>query len=292
MTPYVPGTDDDPEAHPPADTAPEAESAPAPEDPGPESPPDASGGDEPTATSEAELDPSPEAEPAPAVAQDPVASGGPTVADLPRAEHSDPALSAMDRVQSREAEADESGGMSWSWLGGLAIFVLTVVGVWFWTNREAPQEASLLRHAADVAVEYRVDVVTDDPNRAASYVLEEFGLSLFPPELDGFVLLGVGAAELVPGVVVPAYRYDGRQGVTAVVFAYDYILLDQAAAQNLLSLAPEVYARLAEPEPVDSRRVGNAFVVTWRRRAMVFTAVAPGQEAAERILQSVRRPEI
>jgi hypothetical protein len=198
----------------------------------------------------------------------------------------------MERLQTRTADDTGDTGLSWSWLLGIVLVVLAVVGVWVWTHRDEPQETSLLRQAAEAAVEFRLMEITNDPNRAASYVLEEFGLSLFPPELDGFALLGVGAAELVPGVVMPAYRYDGNQGVTIVVFVYDYILLDQAAREGVLTLAPEVYSRLAEPEPIDSRRVGDAYVVTWRRRSMIFTAVAPGQEAAERILQSVRRPEI
>ncbi|MEL6614537.1 MAG: hypothetical protein AAFQ43_02300, partial [Bacteroidota bacterium] len=176
-----------------------------------------------------------------------------------------------------------------SWLAGVALVVLGVVAVWMWVNREEAPATDLLRHAVEVAPEFRPVEITDDADRASAFVLEQFQVVTSPPELDGFVLLGVGPAELASGVVVPAYRYDGAQGVTVVVFSYDYPLLDEAAAEGVLTLAPEVYARLAEPEPVDSRRQGDAYTVTWRRRSTLYTAVAPGQEVAERILQSVRR---
>ena len=203
----------------------------------------------------------------------------------------EPYPAAMDRVQTPDREAEPPSRLSWSWLAGIAILVLTIVGVWTWVNRDVPQESSLLLAAAEGASEFRTSVPTNDPDRAASYVLEEFGLSLFPPEIEGYALLGVGPAELAPGVVVPGYRYGGPQNAALVVYAYDYILLDAAEAENLLRLAPEVYARLAEPEPVDSRRVGEAYVVTWRRRATIYSAVTPGQESAEQILQSVRLSE-
>ncbi len=203
-------------------------------------------------------------------------------------------LSAYDRVQQRETAPEASGGgLSWSWFAGLVFFIAGVVGVWMWVNR-APEaaEPDLYRLAVSAATDFRPSEITDDPDRAMSYVLEAFGFPLFPPELDGFTLLGVGRAEWASGVEVPAFRYDGADGATVVVYVYDYIFLDDTAREGILRLAPEVYARLAEPEPVDSRRVDGAYVVTWRRRASIFSAVAPGEASAEQLLQSVRRAEI
>lgn len=206
----------------------------------------------------------------------------------------DPAsVSALDRRQSGlDASGDDVRSFSLSWIGGVAFVLLGIIAVWFWVNRAEAPATDLLRHAVEVAPEFRPVEITDDPDRAAAFILEQFQIVTAPPDLDGFILLGVGPAELAPGVVVPAYRYDGAQSATVVVFSYDYPLLDEASAEGVLTLAPEVYARLAEPEPVDSRRQGDAYTVTWRRRSTLYTAVAPGQEVAERILQSVRRPEI
>lgn len=202
-------------------------------------------------------------------------------------------VSAFDRVQERSTAPEASEGVSWSWLAGLVFLILGVVSVWFWVNREpAAEEPDLYRLAVQVAPEFRPMEITDDPDQASTFLLEQFGLSLFPPELDGFDLIGVGPAELGSGVEVPAFRYDGANNSTVVVFMYDYILLDEAAELGVLRLAPEAYARLAEPEPVDSRRVDGSYVVSWRRRSTIFSAVAPGEAAVEQLLQSVRRAEL
>ena len=204
----------------------------------------------------------------------------------------DPMQTAMDRVQQRESE-DVDTEFSWKWLGGIALLVLGIVGVWLWTQRGAALENDLLREAVAASREFRPSEITNDPDMAASWVFDNLeGWLVFPPEIAEFELLGVGSAELTPSVFVPGFRYDGTQGATFVVYAYDYILLDEAANSGRLRLAPAVYARLAEPEPVDIRRQGDAYVVTWRRRATIFTAVAPGEELAERISQAVRRPEL
>ena len=205
---------------------------------------------------------------------------------------SDPMRSAMDRVQQREAEPVETE-FSWKWLGAVALLVLGIVAVWTWTHRETDAENDLLREAVAASREFRTAEVTNDPEAAASWVFDNLeGWLVFPPEISDFELLGVGSAELAPAVFVPAFRYDGTQGATFVVYAYDYILLDEASSSGRLRLAPAVYARLAEPEPVDIRRQGDAYVVTWRRRATLFTAVAPGEVLAERISQAVRRAEL
>lgn len=204
-----------------------------------------------------------------------------------------PPVTAFDRVQERSSSPEASEGMSWSWLAGLVFLIVGIVGVWFWVNREpVTAEPDLYRLAVSVAPEFRPLEITNDPDQAASFLLERFGLSLFPPELDGFNLIGVGPVELGSGVEVPAFRYDGADNSTVVVFMYDYILLDEAAEKGILRLAPEAYARLAEPEPVDSRRVDGAYVVSWRRRSTIFSAVAPGEAAVEQLLQSVRRAEL
>lgn len=211
----------------------------------------------------------------------------------PSREHPDPAVSALDRVQSRVDDSGEPRGTSWGWLIGLALVVVGVVGVWFWTHRETAPDNDLLREAVAAYREFRPAAITNDPEEAASWVFENLeGWLVYPPDLEGYQLLGVGAVELADAVFVPAFRYDGLQGATFVVFAYDYILLDEASEMGRLRLAPEVYARMAEAEPVDIRREGDVYVVTWRRRSILFTAVAPGEELAEQISQAVRQREL
>ena len=201
------------------------------------------------------------------------------------------ALSAGDRRQT-PVETETTRRTPWLWLIGtvvLAVLVGVVYGAV--TGADSASQADLLTEAVETARSFRVDVVTDEASRAEAFVIEQFGIPIAAPDLGGLQLLGAGAAELVPGLVVPAFRYDARSGATVVVFAYDYVTLDQARAEGKLVLAPAVYSRLAEPDPVDSRREGDAYVVTWRRRATIYSAVTPGQESAEQILQSVRLSE-
>lgn len=211
----------------------------------------------------------------------------------PAPDSSDPAISAMDRVQSREKQLERDVGISWRWLAGVILIVVGIVGVWMWTHRDTGPENDLLREAVSAYRTFRPAEITNDPDAAATWVFDNLqGWLIFPPDVDGFELLGVGRVELADAVFVPAFRYDAPDGSTIVVFAYDYILLDQATEAGRLRLAPEVYARLAEEVPVDIRREGDAYVVTWRRRSILFTAVAPGEDLAEQISRAVRRPEL
>lgn len=176
------------------------------------------------------------------------------------------------------------------WSGLVVLAVAAVAALYAWLNTpEADPNSDLLVSAAATAPVFRVDVVTDDAEVAREYVIEQFGIAIQPPRFDDLQLLGVGLAELAPGVIVPAFRYDLRNDGTIVVYAYDYVMLDEAAASGAATLNPAVYARLAEPQPVDSRRVGDRYVVTWRDRAIIYTAIAPGRDSAELVLQGVRQ---
>ncbi|MEM6326126.1 MAG: hypothetical protein AAF791_03325 [Bacteroidota bacterium] len=208
------------------------------------------------------------------------------------ADRAPPSVSAMDRIQD-PAPADDEADFSWRWLAGVVLVIAGIMGVWLWTHRDTGPDDDLLREAVAAYRTFSPAELTNDPDEAAEWVFDNLqGWLIFPPEIEGFVMLGVGSAQLADAVFVPAFRYDGADNTTFVVFAYDYILLDEAAESGRLRLAPEVYARLAEPEPVDIRREGDAYVVTWRRRSVLFTAVAPGEELAEQISQAVRRQEL
>ncbi|MEM1056895.1 MAG: hypothetical protein AAGI52_15330 [Bacteroidota bacterium] len=228
-------------------------------------------------------------------APDPAEPSQPSAEADPAAEGAPPTIapvSAIDRLQTPHEES-EPDGVSWAWLAGVVLVVMGIVGVWIWTHRDTGPDNDLLREAVAAYEEFRTAEITNDPEVAATWVLENLReVFLFPPEIEGYELLGVGSADFAEGVSVPAFRYDGRNGSTFVVFGYDYYLLDRAAESGRLRLAPEVYARLAEPEPVDIRREGDSYVVTWRRRSLLFTAVAPGEELAERISNAVRREEL
>jgi hypothetical protein len=84
---------------------------------------------------------------------------------------------------------------------------------------------------------------------------------------------------------VPAFRYEGADGARTTVFAYDYILLDRV--RTAFDLPDGTYAALSEPTPVDSRVVDGQFVVSWRERAMIFSAVTSSEQVAEQIRQAV-----
>ena len=115
------------------------------------------------------------------------------------------------------------------------------------------------------------------------------------PDLPALAVVGVAvptvatirpsAATTPVPVQMPVFRYEAADGARAHVFVYDYILLDRMASQ--LDLPAATYAVLSEPVPVDSRVVGDAFVVTWRDRSILFSAFTTDEAVADRIRQAV-----
>ncbi|HYG66491.1 MAG TPA: hypothetical protein VD838_02495, partial [Anaeromyxobacteraceae bacterium] len=134
----------------------------------------------------------------------------------------------------------------------------------------ATDAQDLLTLAAAHASDVRLDVATSDLDAAEEFVIGEFGWPIRVPVLPEARLEGVGVARLAEGVEVPVFRYQAG-GEPLVVYAYDYAFLD--AAMDRLTLAAPVYARLADDPSVDVRRVGDAYLVLWRRRAAIYTAV-------------------
>lgn len=209
----------------------------------------------------------------------------PDVTDLP----------AFDRVQSRPRGPAKEGRSLGLWIG-LAALVLLGVGLtawWLWPTEEGGGD--VLAHLVETSDAFQPDLVTTRPDEARALVLDALGWDVAPPDLPALAIVGVGipsvgsvrpSANVAPAEVqVPTFRYEGADGERAVVFAYDYILLDRVRAA--FDLPDGTYAALSEPTPVDSRVVDGRFVVTWRRRAMIFSAVTPDEAVAERIRQAV-----
>ena len=157
------------------------------------------------------------------------------------------------------------------------------------------EASDVLVHFVDAAVGFAPEMSTTQPEMARQFVYEALGWDVAPPDLPSLAVVGVGipsvgvvrpSASAAPAEVqVPTYRYEGAEGERAVVFAYDYILLDRV--REGFDLPDATYAVLSEPVPVDSRVVDGRFVITWRRRAMIFSAVTDDEAVAERIRQTV-----
>ncbi len=203
-------------------------------------------------------------------------------------------LPAFDRVQS---QGEPSGtGAPVLLRVALALLVLGAVG-WaaarWWPSDTATGD--VLVQMTTTARTFRPDLVTVQPDEAQAYVLETLGWAVAPPDLPGLALVGVGLASVgtvrassasAPvEVQVPSFRYEGGDRQRATVFAYDYILLDRIG--DSYDLPSGTYAGLSEPTPVDSRVIEGTYVVTWRRRAMIFSAVTEDEQTADRIRQAV-----
>jgi hypothetical protein len=205
-----------------------------------------------------------------------------------------PPTTAFDRIQTRTVAVarssrrrlPESRRTAALVAGVLVAVTLSLVATW-WIRRPPPgDDHDLLVRLTESSETFRPSYVTTDPEQAEAYVADVFGWDVGVPVLPGFRLAGVGEASLSPQLSVPAVRYDGPDGAPVVVFAYDYVFLDQA--QGALDLPEATYAQLAEPVPVDARRLGDAALVSWRRRAVIYTAVTASDDAVERIGRAVR----
>ena len=204
-------------------------------------------------------------------------------------------LSAFDRVQTRASAPKEP--FAWK---TLALAALVAIGLAIGYTRIADdsgfESENLLIHLIESADGFRADLGTTRPEEAEEYVYGQLGWAVTPPDLPGLALVGVqiatvgaidaGTTDGAPvDVVVPAYRYEGGAGEVAVVYAYDYIVLDRVRAS--FDLPEATYAVLGEPTPVDTRRLDDRYLVTWRRRAMIFTAVTDSETVFEQIGQAV-----
>ena len=205
-----------------------------------------------------------------------------------------PPTTAFDRIQTRTVEVARSGrrrlpgSRRTAVLSAAVVAAVAAVLVAAWWVRRPPPgaEHDLLVRLAEASETFRPSYMTSDTRQAEAYVADVFGWAIEIPVLKGFRLGGVGEAALSPRLSVPAVRYDGPDGAPVVVFVYDYVFLDQA--RGALDLPEATYAQLAEPEPVDARRLGDASLVSWRRRAVLYTAVAASGDAVEQIGQAVR----
>ena len=207
-------------------------------------------------------------------------------------------LPAFDRIQDRPPASPSGTRPMWQPLAAFLLALLVVAGIaatawWLWPM---PSEADdVLVHLVDTGDAFVPDLATTQPDEARSLILDALGWDVAPPDLPGLTIVGVGIATIgavqsspstsPSDVQVPAFRYEGAAGERATVFAYDYILLDRVGPS--FDLPDGTYAALSEPTPVDSRVVEGQFVVTWRRRAMLFSAVTPDEGVAERIRQTV-----
>lgn len=144
----------------------------------------------------------------------------------------------------------------------------------------------LLTLAADRAGQAPLTVPTREPEQAADYIFEQFGWPLEVPALQAARLEGVGIDPLAEGVELPVLHYRTPANERVTVYAFDYAFLD--AAERQVQLAPAVYAHLADPEALDVRRQHSRYLVVWRRRAAIYAAVTPSNDAAQAISEEVR----
>ena len=210
------------------------------------------------------------------------------------------ALPAFERTQTRPSAVPPPEPIPRARVAALVALVLAGLGIaYVWVQTPDDDEgANLLAAFVDATGSYVPAVGTTRPEEARAFVLDQLGWDVTPPDLPALALVGVdlavvgatepGGAATARDVVVPRFRYDGSDDQTAYVYAYDYITLDQVRAS--FDLPEATYAVLGEPVPVDTRRLDDAYLVTWRRRSMLFTAVTTGEEVFEQVGQWAASP--
>ncbi len=197
-------------------------------------------------------------------------------------------ISAADRVQTPRLPPltpAASRGAYWRTVARVAAVLLVVAAVAWWVQRDTTEDTDLLGRLDELSAEFQPALLTASAAQAADYVERTSGFLVSPPELPGLALVGVGYADLSPQSSVPAFRYDGADGVEAVVFVYDYVFLDEI--RSSLTLGEAVYASLANDPSVDTRRADDALFVTWRERAVIYTAVTTDEATFERLGSAV-----
>ena len=208
-------------------------------------------------------------------------------------------FAAFDRMQTEPDEMPAAPPRRTvpAWRAALVAVLLAVAigAAYWWLRPGATEQEDLLVVLAEAADEFRPEQATTVPDQAQRFVLETLGWSISPPDLPSLALVGVGLPSIgevrptpsaAPAEIqVPAFRYEGSAGERAVLFAYDYILIDRIQAE--MDLREGTYAALSEPTPVDSRFVDGVYVVTWRVRAMIFSAVTTDEAVADGIRKAV-----
>ena len=213
-------------------------------------------------------------------------------------------VQAIDRVQEHRPQnfPGSSTAVPLSrWLRWLAIFALIIAGIWgtfAWIQRDtSPPESDLLFRMAATATGYQRQVTLRDGDEASAWVFDQYGWPIVIPDLPDLQLVGGGETtldELEPGGdagwVMPTFEYVGTGPDRVVLFAYDYAQLDQAL--DWLRLPQGVYSRLAEETPFDTRRIDPSgdYAITWRRRAVLFTAITSQEAVVERLTEALSTP--
>lgn len=204
---------------------------------------------------------------------------------------------AFDRVQTRRRTHADDARFPWRSVGVVALIVVALAIAWaFLRSGGVAASDNLLVHLIDATATFQPELATTNPEEAGHYIYDELGWAVSPPDLPGLALVGAGLATIGEAptgsanaspqpVVVPAFRYEGDAGETAYVFVYDYITLDRV--RHAFDLPEATYAVLGEPTPVDTRVTDDTYLVTWRVRAMIFTAVTESEPVFERIGQVV-----
>lgn len=200
-----------------------------------------------------------------------------------------PPISAADRVQTPRRlpplTPAATRGAYWRAVVRVAIVAVLIGAVVWWLRRDPGADTDLLGRFDEIAADFQPALLTVSGTQAADYVEQTSGFLVEPPELPGLQLVGVGYADLSPQSSVPAFRYDGADGETAVVYVYDYVFLDEI--RGSLTLGEAVYASLANDPAVDTRRADDALFVTWRQRAVIYTAVTTDEPTFERLAASI-----
>lgn len=184
---------------------------------------------------------------------------------------------AYDRVQDRPESPPRGRKRN---VFGLVVLLIAGLFITYLLLRPDGTEGGtpdLLTLAAAQAPSVRLDILTEDLDEAEAFIYDEFGWPVRVPVLPDLRLVGAGVAEIADGVELPVLQYGDETTGPITVYVYDYAFLD--AATGRLQLAPAVYARLAEDTPVDVRRVGDVYLVLWRRRATIYTAVTMADPA-------------